>query len=69
MFANRPPSPGSRAGRRPELPARIAEDDVDSREALELAGLVHEIARRGESERTACRAILAGFAEYLLTRT
>jgi GAF domain-containing protein len=44
------------------------EDDA-SREALELAHLVHEIARRGESERKACREILLGFAEYLRART
>lgn len=44
------------------------EDDIDSREALELANLVHEIAWRGERERKACHAILVGFAEYLRAR-
>src|SRR6266545_1073420 len=42
-----------------------ATEDDASREALELANLVHEIARQGEGERKACRAILLGFAEYL----
>jgi GAF domain-containing protein len=42
--------------------------DVDAREALELAGLVREIAWRGEAEFVAVRAILTGFAEYLRSR-
>ena len=42
--------------------------DEASREALELARLVHEIARQGEGERKACREILLGFAEYLRAR-
>lgn len=42
--------------------------DVDAREALELAGLVREIAWRGEAEFVAVRAILNGFAEYLRSR-
>jgi GAF domain-containing protein len=47
-----------------------ADGDADeaSREALELARLVHEIARQGEGERKACREILLGFAEYLRAR-
>jgi GAF domain-containing protein len=44
------------------------DDDIDSREALELANLVHEIAWRGERERRACHAILVGFADYLRAR-
>jgi GAF domain-containing protein len=52
-----------------ETTAGNATEDDASREALELANLVHEIARRGESERRACRAILLGFAEYLRTRS
>ena len=43
-------------------------DDV-SRETLELAELVQEIASRGESERRACREVLATFAEYLRSRS
>jgi GAF domain-containing protein len=46
----------------------LPEEDVDSREALVLAGLLHEIIQRGENERQACRAILLGFAEYLRER-
>ena len=42
-------------------------DDV-SRDAVELARLVHEIASHGESERRACRELLLAFAEYLRTR-
>jgi GAF domain-containing protein len=45
------------------------EQDAASRDALELAELVHEIARRGESERAACRALLLGFAGYLRSRS
>jgi GAF domain-containing protein len=48
--------------------AEATEDDA-SREALELANLVHEIARQGEGERKACREILLGFAEYLRARS
>jgi GAF domain-containing protein len=44
---------------------RSAEDDSAARETLELARLVHEIARQGENERRACQTILLGFAEYL----
>jgi len=43
--------------------------DEASREALELANLVHEIARQGDTERAACRSILLGFAEYLRARS
>jgi GAF domain-containing protein len=43
-------------------------DDV-SRDAVELARLVHEIASRGESERKACREVLQAFAEYLQVRS
>lgn len=46
-----------------------AEDDAESRDALELAALVHEIARRGEEERRACHALLVGLAAYVRSRT
>lgn len=39
-------------------------DDV-SRDAVELARLVQEITRYGETERKACRDLLLAFAEYL----
>jgi len=55
-------------GQRENLGAS-AEEDVDSRDALELAGLVQEIARQGEGERRACRALLLGFADYLRGRS
>lgn len=49
--------------------ARIEEpDDVDYREALDLARLVQEIAWYGEQEYRACRQILEGFAGYLRSR-
>jgi len=43
-------------------------DDV-SRDAVELARLVQEIARYGESERKACRELLLAFAGYLRARS
>ena len=43
-------------------------DDV-SRDAVELARLVQEIARYGESERKACRDLLLAFAGYLRARS
>ncbi len=46
-----------------------AEADAASRDALELANLVHEIAGQGDAEREACTALLLGFAEYLRTRS
>lgn len=49
-------------------PVPGAEGDAESRDALQLAGLVHEIARRGEDERRACHALLDGFAAYLRVR-
>jgi GAF domain-containing protein len=46
--------------------ARLEEpDDVNYREALDLARLVQEIAWYGEREFQACRLILEGFAGYL----
>jgi len=48
--------------------ARRASEDPSSRQALALAQLVQEIARAGERETQACRAILESFAEYLRTR-
>ncbi|MDP9372416.1 MAG: GAF domain-containing protein [Chloroflexota bacterium] len=48
--------------------ARTEEEDLTTREALDLAALVQEIARAGERERRLCRTILQGFAEYLRTR-
>ena len=46
--------------------ARLEEpDDVNYREALDLARLVQEIAWYGEREYRACRLILEGFAGYL----
>jgi hypothetical protein len=44
------------------------EQDPTSRDALALAQLVQEIARAGEREAQACRAILESFAEYLRAR-
>jgi GAF domain-containing protein len=41
------------------------EDEIDYREALELAELVREIAQHGEAENKACRALLQDFAAYL----
>ena len=32
---------------------------------MELAGLIHEIVRYGESETATCRALLESFASYL----
>ena len=43
-------------------------DDV-SRDAVELARLVQEIAGHGENERKACRDLLVAFAEYLRARS
>lgn len=48
--------------------ARRAEEDPASRRGLALAQLVQEIAKAGEREAQACRAILESFAEYLRTR-
>ncbi len=48
--------------------AAQTEEGLASREALELASLVSEIAQQGESERQSCHAILLGFAEYLRGR-
>ncbi len=48
--------------------ARTEEEDLTYREALDLAGLVQEIAAAGERERRLCRTVLAGFAEYLRAR-
>ena len=48
--------------------ARRAEEDPTSRHALALAQLVQEIAKAGEREAQACRAILESFAEYLRAR-
>lgn len=47
--------------------ASVAEDPSHLR-AVNLAQLVHEIASEGESESTACQAILQSFAEYLRSR-
>lgn len=44
------------------------EDDAESRDALALAALVHEIASRGEEELRACHTLLGGFAAYLRSR-
>jgi GAF domain-containing protein len=54
------PAPGS-----PEP----TEEDPASRDALELANVVHEIAQQGDAERKACLALLEGFAEYLRIRS
>jgi GAF domain-containing protein len=43
-------------------------DDVNYREALELARLVQEIAWHGEAEHRACLTLLQGFADYLRSR-
>ena len=47
--------------------AAIAKDVDNSahRQAMELAGLIHEIVRYGDSETAACRALLESFASYL----
>ena len=45
--------------------AQSIESDESYRQTVEIAHLVEEIARRGEHERTAVRAILRGFADYL----
>jgi len=47
--------------------SRLAQDPT-SRSTLALAHLVQEIARAGEREAQACRAILESFAEYLRGR-
>ena len=60
---------GDEAGEGGDDAARDDAEDTVSREALELAELVHDIARRGESEREACRALLLGFAGYLRSRS
>jgi GAF domain-containing protein len=44
------------------------EDEPSTREALELARLVQQVAWEGEEERRACHAILRGFADYLRSR-
>jgi GAF domain-containing protein len=46
---------------------RLKEDATFGR-ALDLAGLVQEIAHQGENELEGCQAILRGFAEYLRSR-
>jgi GAF domain-containing protein len=43
-------------------------NDINFREALELANLVREIAWHGEDEHRACLHILQGFAGYLRSR-
>jgi GAF domain-containing protein len=48
--------------------AKRAEQDPTSRQALTLAQLVQEIAKAGDREVQACRAILESFAEYLRAR-
>lgn len=48
--------------------AARAADDPTARQARALAELVQEIARAGENEAQACRAILESFAEYLRSR-
>ncbi len=45
------------------------EEDPTYRQALELAGLVHEIAHQGEDEREAYRVILKDRAGYLRSRS
>jgi len=45
--------------------AQSIESDESYRQTVEIAHLVEEIARRGEHGRTAVRAILRGFADYL----
>jgi hypothetical protein len=49
--------------------AADAESELGHLRALELAGLVAEIAHRGEEELRACRTILQGFAEYARARS
>jgi GAF domain-containing protein len=43
----------------------LADEDLMYRRALELAGLVQQIAWEGDRELALCRTILRGFAEYL----
>ena len=59
---------GALAERARAFAARTEEEDLTYREALDLAGLVQEIAAAGERERRLCRTVLAGFAEYLRAR-
>lgn len=48
--------------------ARV-QDDATFARAVELASLVQEVVFHGEPEFRACRAILAGFAEYIRSRS
>ena len=48
--------------------AAAIEEGAAYRQALDLAGLVHEVARQGEAEYRACRAVLVAFAEFLRSR-
>ena len=48
--------------------AAAVSDDPAYGRTLELASLVHEIARRGDAEFNTCRAFLSDFAEYLRSR-
>ncbi len=65
---------GDRAAATADLEHRVGafadgvEADPAYEDALSLARLVQEIASQGERERTACRALLEGFAGYLRTR-
>ncbi len=75
LFANQaavraPALPHVRERRGPAWPMPSAEgaDDI-SRDAVELARLVQEITRYGETERKACRDVLVAFAEYLRARS
>jgi len=70
MYQNIAQILGSTTDEQPERGApEPSEEDLGSRDALELANLVHEIAQQGEAERKACLALLEGFAEYLRTRS
>jgi GAF domain-containing protein len=59
---------GGAARREAAVLAASVEQDPASRRTIELAELVQEISRAGAEESEACRAILAGFAEYLRRR-
>lgn len=61
-------SAGGAVGEGSAALAALAEADPASRRARELAGLVHEIAARGEDEAETCAAILRAFAGYLGSR-
>jgi GAF domain-containing protein len=61
------PDPGFRDRARAFL-GRLEKEDAAYGRALELARLVREVGEGGDRELRACRAILAGFLEYVKSR-